>query len=265
LATADALVCARGFPLRQLQAAGIQRDVVRAPITCTARRAALPASQGQGRQPTRGALLRPLPRPDKGRTIAATPPDRHATWQLRLGPTSRSLHAAFWDDVVWVDAQPGAPTCSTVLSHAPRFDAPLLLHTALPLTGADRQAVSHDRWPVEGRPLTATQRLGAARPCVCAPESRQRRPALALVAGAIVMDVAATPPALPTGCWDRAPKPTAGRLRRLRAAVHCEDLEGRPAQLRTKPSPTAHVPKGVLAHRRQRQGKAVRYDMPLAA
>ena len=118
---------------------------------------------------------------------------------------------------------------------------------------------------MEGLPLTAKQMLGAARQFVFAPESRQRLPELALVAGAILMYVAATQPALPTGFWDRAPKPTSGRLRRLLAAVHCGDLEGLPAQLRKKPSPTAHLPKGVLGHRRQRQGKAVRYDMPLAA
>jgi hypothetical protein len=118
--------------------------------------------------------------------MAATPPDRHATWQLRLGPTSLSLHAAFGDDVVCPEAQPGAPTFSPVLIHAPRFDEPLLLNTSLPLTGADLQAFYRDRWPVAGRPLTATQILGAARQCVFAPESRQRLPALALVAGAIL-------------------------------------------------------------------------------
>jgi hypothetical protein len=182
---------------------------VRAPLNCPARRAALPAYQGKGRKPTRGALVRPLPRPYKGRTIAATPPDRHATWQPRLGPTVLSLRAAFWDDLVCIDAQPGAPTFSTVLLHDPRFDEPLLLHTSLPLTGAALQAFYHDRWPVEGLPLTAKQMLGAARQCVFAPESRQRLPALALVAGAILMYVAATQPALPTGFWDRAPKPTA--------------------------------------------------------
>ena len=265
LATDEALVCDRGFPLRQLQAAGIQRYVVRAPSNFTARRAALPAYQGRGRKPTRGALVRPLPRTYKGRTIAATPPDRHETWQLHLGPTSLSLHAAFWDDLVCADAQPGAPTFSTVLIHDPRFDEPLLLNTSLPLTGADLQACYHDRWPVEGLPLTAKQMLGVVRQFVFAPESRQRLPELALVAGAILMYVAATQPALPTGFWDRAPKPTSGRLRRLLAAVHCEDLEGLPAQLRKKSSFTAHLPKGVLGHRRQRQGKAVRYDMPLAA
>jgi hypothetical protein len=87
--------------------------------------------------------------------------------------------------LVCVDALPGAPAFSTVLIHDPRFDEPLLLHTSLPLTGADLQAFSHDRWPEEGLPLTAKQRLGAARQCVFAPESRQRLPALALVAEAI--------------------------------------------------------------------------------
>ena len=77
--------------------------------------------------------------------------------------------------------------------------------------------------------------------------------------------VAATQPAIPTGFWDRTPKPTSGRLRRRLAAVHCADLEGLPEQLRKKQSPTAHLPKGVLGHRRRQQGKAVRYDMPLAA
>jgi hypothetical protein len=265
LATDETLVGDRGFPLRQFQAAGMHRDVVRAPVNFTARRAALPAYQGKGRKPVRGALVRPLPRPYKGRTIAATPPDRQEAWQLRLGPTSLSLHAAFWDDLVGADARPGAPTFSTVLIHDPRFDEPLLLHTSLPLTGAHVQAFSRDRWPVEGLPLTAKQMVGAARQCVFAPASRQRLPALALVAGAILMYVAATQPALPTGCWDRAPKPTSGRLRRLLAAVDCADFEGLPEPLRKKPSPTAHLPKGVLGHRRQQKGRAVRYDMPLAA
>ena len=68
-----ALGGARGFPLRQLQAAGRQRSVVRAPGPWTARRVTLPPSQGQGRTPGRGALVRPLPRTDQGRTRAATP------------------------------------------------------------------------------------------------------------------------------------------------------------------------------------------------
>jgi len=72
--------------------------------------------------------------------MAATPPDRHETWQLPIGPTSLSLHATFWDNLVGADARPGAPTFSTVLSQDPRFDEPLLLNTVLPLPGAQLQA-----------------------------------------------------------------------------------------------------------------------------
>jgi hypothetical protein len=97
------------------------------------------------------------------------------------------LHAEFWDNLVGSKARPGAPTCSTVLIHDPRFDEPLLLNTPLPLTGAHLQAFYRDRWPVEGLPLTAKQMLGAARQCVFAPERRQRLPELALLAGAILM------------------------------------------------------------------------------
>jgi hypothetical protein len=184
LAVDEALGCDRGFPLRPLQEAGVPRYVVRAPVNCTARRATLPAYQGKGRNPVRGALVRPLPRTDKGRPSAATPPDRHETWQLRLGRPGLSLHAQCWDDLVGAEARPGAPTFSTARIHDPRFDEPLLLHTALPLTGAHLQACYRDRWPVEGLPVAAQQMRGAARQCVLAPDSRQRLPELALVAGA---------------------------------------------------------------------------------
>jgi hypothetical protein len=265
LAADAACVCDRGFPLRQLQDAGVPRYVVRAPINFTARRATLPVYKGQGRKPVRGALVRPLPRTYKGHPIAATPPDRREPWQLRHGRTTLTLTASCWDDLVWADARPGAPTFSTVLSHDPRFAEPLLLNTTLPLTGPQLHAFYRDRWPVEGWPLTAQQMWGAARQFVLAPESRPRLPALALVAGAILMYSAATQPVPPTGFWDRAPRPTSGRLRRRLATVHCADLEGLPAQLRKKASPTAHLPKGVLGHRRQQKAQVVHDDLLVAA
>lgn len=265
LADNEAVVCDRGFPLMQIQAAGIPRYVSRGPINFTARRAVLPAYHGKGRRPKRGALVRPLPRTYKNHTIAATPPDRQETWQVGAHNIPLRLHAAFWDGLVLAEAQPGAPMFSTAVIHDPRFDEPLLLNTALPLTGAQLQAFSLDRWPVEGLPLTAKQVLGAARQFVFAPASRQRLPELALVAGAILMYIAATQPAIPTGFWDRAPKPTSGRLRRVLSQVHCADFVGLPEQLRKKRSPTAHLPKGVLGHRRQPQAAVLCYDMPLAA
>jgi hypothetical protein len=212
-----------------------------------------------------GTLVRPLPRTYKNHTIAATPPDRHETWQVGARPTPLRLRAEFWDGLVLADAPPGAPTFSTVVIHDPRFDEPLLLNTALPLTGAHLQAFYLDRWPVEGLPLTAKQMLGAARQFVFAPESRQRLPELALVAGALLMYIAATQPAIPTGFWDRAPKPTSGRLRRVLTQVHCADFVGLPEQLRKKQSLTAHLPKGVLGHRRQPKAAGLYYEIPLAA
>ena len=265
LADDEAIVCDRGFPLAQLQAAGIPRYVSRGPINFTARRAVLPAYQGKGRKPRRGTLVRPLPRTYKNHTIAATPPDRQETWQVGARKAPLRLRAEFWDGLVLADAPPGAPPFSTAVIHDPRFDEPLLLNTALPLTGAQLQAFYLDRWPVEGLPLTAKQMLGAARQFVFAPESRQRLPELAVVAGAILMYIAATQPAIPTGFWDRAPKPTSGRLRRVLSQVHCADFVGLPEQLRKKQSPTAHLPKGVLGHRRQPKAAALCYDMPLAA
>ena len=107
--------------------------------------------------------------------------------------------------------------------------------------------------------------LGAARQFVFAPESRQRLPALALVSGAILMYIAATQPASPTGFWDRTPKPTSGRLRRVLSQGHWADFVGLPEQLRKKQSPTEHLPTGVRGHRRHQKAAALCYDMPLAA
>lgn len=122
-----------------------------------------------------------------------------------------------------------------------------------------------DRWPVEALPLWAKHMLGAARQCVFAPESRQRLPEVALLAGSILAYTAATQPALPTGFWDRAPRPTSGRLRRVLAQVHIQDLQGLPEPLRKKQSPTAHLPTGVCGHRRQKQATPRLYDKPIVA
>ncbi len=175
------------------------------------------------------------------------------------------MRAEFWDNLVLPTAEPGAATFSTVLVYDPRFADPLLVNTPLPLTGPQVHAFYRDRWPVEGLPLVAKQLLGAARQFVFAPESRHRLPELVLLAGSIQAYMAATEPAVPTGFWDWAPKPTAGRLRRVLAQVHFAELAELPPQLRKKPSPTAHLPKGVLGHRRQKKATAPPPDLPLAA
>src|SRR2546428_3440468 len=93
LADDEAIVCDRGFPLAQLQAAGIPRYVSRGPINFTARRAVLPAYQGKGRKPRRGGPPHPLPRPSQNPTLSAHPPARPETRPLprhqRAPPTRR--------------------------------------------------------------------------------------------------------------------------------------------------------------------------------
>lgn len=265
LAPDEVLVTDRGFPLAQIHAAGLTRYVSRGPTNFTARRATLPAYCGKGRRPTKGALVRPLSRTYKKRTLAATPPDQRETWQGGTSEAPCLISAQFWDNLVLPNAPLGAPTFTTVVIHDPRFAEPLLLNTPLPFNGRQVQAMYRDRWPVEGLPLWAKQMLGAARQFVFAPESRQRLPELALLAGSILAYTAATQPAVPTGFWDRTPRPTPGRLRRMLAQVHCEDLPELPEHLRKKHSPTAHLPTGIHGHRRQKKVTPMRYDRPLAA
>ena len=114
-------------------------------------------------------------------------------------------------------------------------------------------ALFRDRWPVEQVPLAGKQMLGGARQFVSAPESCQRLPELNLSSGAIVTYLAATLPAAPTGFWDRNPKPTSGRLRRLLARVHFPESYPLPERLRKKASVSDHLPKGIEGHRRTKQ------------
>ncbi len=95
--------------------------------------------------------------------------------------------------------------------------------------------------------------IGLHRHFVFAPEVCFRLPELGLVAGAILTYVAAVLPPVPTAFWDRAPKPTPGRLRRVLAQADFPNLLAFDPELRKKNSVTAHLPKGVDAHRRSKR------------
>ncbi len=126
-----------------------------------------------------------------------------------------------------------------------------------------------DRWAIEQWPLSAKPMLGAERAFVSGQESRYRLPELALLAGNLLSYVAATGTPVAAGFWDRAAPPTCGRLPRpaggcggcwrlrwMLARVHCaqlrhcSELPCQGGQLRKKDSVTAHLKKGVEAHRR---------------
>lgn len=254
----DALVLDAGFHIGDLQAAGAGAWVVRLAKNATAQRRAHPAPTGhRGRPRTRGALVRPLARTYGARTLAASPPDAEETWTEDDGRTVRAQ--------VWTDLQvPGPPTPQppfrVVAVTDPRWPQPLLLASSLAVSARDLRDLYADRWAVEQVPLVAKQLLGAGRQFVWAPESCQRLPELALLAGAVLSYAAATLPACATGFWDRRPRPTAGRLRRQLAQVDFPHTFPFGPRFRQKQSVTAHLSTGYWG---QRPAKAVP-DAPAA-
>lgn len=261
MATDEALTADRGFKPVTFVKAGCKRIVLRRPKNFTARRRTVPAYGGRGRKPSRPEMVRPLPRTYRGKTIAATPPDRVETWS---DPQSDVIVTAqVWSDVVLPD-QPKDWDAETrqlikdtpwtiVLIFHPDFPHPMLLIMTLALSAQQAHAFYLDRWGIEHPPLVAKQILGAARQFVFAAEARQRLPELSVLAGSVLSYVAACEVAIPTGFWDRAPQSTPGRLRRLLTQVHFPADFPLPARLRAKRSRTDHLPKGVLAHRRTKQ------------
>jgi hypothetical protein len=261
LAPAEALIADGGFPLSLLLSAGVPRFVVRVPKNFTARRATLPEYDGRGRPRAYGALVRPLARHYKERLLPATPPDR----EDRFLADHSLIRVQVWEQLVLSEAKPGAPTFTCLVFLDPRYPEPLVVATPLSAPAAVVYALYRDRWPIEQWPLSAKQMIGAARQFVFAPESRQRLPELALLAGSILSYFAATEPARATGFWDRRPRPTAGRLRRALARVDFQELGALPPAFRKKAAPTAHLPKGVLGHRRRKRSVATEEPLPLAA
>ena len=241
----EVLVLDGGFGVALLQEAGATRWVVRATKNATFRRAPPPPYRGTGRPPTRGDVVRPVPRTYNGAPIPATPPDRVATWQ----EGDRLLRAEQWADLVLPDAAPASPRFTAIAIHDPRYRHPLLLVTPLPLSPRTVRDCYRDRWPVEQLPLAAKQMLGAARQFVHAPETCQRLPELALLAGAVLSYAAATAPAIPTGFWDRHPQPTPGRLRRCLARCPFPHDYPLPVRMREKAAVTSHLRTGYWGQR----------------
>ena len=181
-----------------------------------------------------------------GRALAATPPDQVVTWQ----EGDAVIRAEQWDGLVLPDDPLGSPTFRIVVVQDPRWTEPLVLATTLAISARALRDLYLDRWPVEQLPLAAKHMLGAARQFVSAPETCQRLPELALLAGSILTCLAATQPAIPTGSWDRRPRPTPGRLRRLLGQTVFPTTFPLPHRIRQKAAVTAHLPKGFWGQRR---------------
>ena len=249
LADDEIAVIDAGVKVRDLQETQIECYVLRLAKNFTARRNFLPAYAGKGRRPKYGELVRPLPRTHKDKTLGATAPDETITWQ----ENGQTLRAEIWRSLILNKTIPSQAnkTFDVYAIYDPNFEKPWLLATPVKLQATSVRAIYQDRWPVEQIPLSAKQMVGAHRQFVHSDESIQRLPELALLAGSILSFLAATIPATPTGFWDRNPKRTPGRYRRTLMGKPFPKDYPFPGQLRKKNSVTAHLPKGILAHRRK--------------
>ncbi len=188
-----------------------------------------------------------MARPVKGTVSAATPPDR-----VESRPAEgRTRTAPVWDSLVrpGVNPPPPAKTVQVYASHDPGYAKPWRWAPPLALQPGTGKAIDPDRWPVEQLPLAAQPRVGAHRPVGPAPDSSQRLPELALLAGSILSCGAATVPVTPTGFWDTQPKRTPGRLRRRLRGQPLPQRCPLPEQFRKKAAVTAHLPKAIDAVR----------------
>jgi hypothetical protein len=244
----EVLVADAGFSHEDLQETQ-KSYVVRLDQNTTARRNVLPTYKGKGRPPEFGEVVRPLARTYAGKVLEATPPSSIAKWTVG----KHRVTVYIFDDVVLANAKVGSSTFRILVIFDPRYKKPLILATNLfKLSAYAVWCLYRDRWPVEQMPLAAKQMLGCERMFVFSQESRWRLPELAMLAGNILSYVAACHPPVATGFWDRNARPTCGRLRRVLACMDFSELPLLSGQLRKKESPTAHLPKGVAAHRRQK-------------
>jgi hypothetical protein len=236
------------FTPEELLEAKIGDFVVRGASNFAARRNFLPAYKGVGCHPKYGEIVRPLARTYKDKEIAATPWDNTARWKVG----KRKIKAYIWNNLIPEGSKPGGRSLRCVVIVDPKYKHPLVLVTTLSVTAYAIWCLYYDRWPIEQIPLCAKQMLGAVRSFVFSKESRVRLPALALLTGNVLSYVAASSPAVATGFWDRCVRPTCGRARRVLMGLHFRDLAPLAGQIRKKESVTAHLLKGVLAHRRQK-------------
>lgn len=244
----EALIVDAGFSLADLLGIVGIRFVVRGAINFTARQNRLPDYAGQGCRPKFGKPMRAVAGKRKNKVLPATEPDQRFTRVIG----GQKVTVLVWNDLVLPDAKPGSPSFRCVVFVHPRYKKPLILVTNLDIDVEALLALYRDRWPIEMLPQAAKPLLGCERSFVFGTESVYRLPELALLAGNVLSYVAATSQPVATGFWDRCVRPTCGRLRRVVSRVRFSELLVPDAQLRKKASVTAHLPKGILGHRRQK-------------
>lgn len=120
--------------LADVQAAGLECYVLRLATNFTAHRNRPLPYGGKGRRPVYGEKIRPLERSYKGKTIAASAPDRVETWT----EAGVELRAEIWEELILPGIIPGpqAKTFRVYAIYNPDYTAPWLLATPLNRSGA---------------------------------------------------------------------------------------------------------------------------------
>lgn len=251
-----------GFKLAEAADIGLERCVIRLAKNSTFGKTPgkIPArTSSQGRPPTRhkAEIIRPLERQHGNKTLPATEADEIC---MITGEDGREIKVYIWRKVYFLERQLEKVLderkkkklrkmpLKVMAIYDPDYENPLLIGTQVlalePQAAIETYAA---RWPVEGLPQTGKYILsgGTGTHYVHHPIAMQRLPVLSLIFGSLLKYAAATLPAFRTGFWDRARKPTYGRLLRQLKKVGIPLSE----QLSKKQSVTAHLPIGYEAIR----------------
>ena len=239
-----------GFKIKALFEAELDVFVLRLSKNFTARRNYLPEDKG-GRPSEYGEIIRPLERKYKGKIIEATAPDHREVFE----ENGLEIRVEYWNGVVLPDQKVSTKNKLywVVAIHSPLYDKPWIFAMPIPMKGEDAYNIYNNRWPIEQPPLASKQMIGAHRQFVSSEESSYRLPELTLLAGSILTYLSAKLPPISTGFWDVHPKRTSGRLRRYLKNIPFSNLpQPKSERIRKKASVTAHLPKGILGHRRSK-------------
>ncbi len=250
----DVLVADRQVKVSHLYEAGVRHFVVRGQQNLSARKS-LPAPYAagkRGRKPTRGSVVRPTPRCYRERILPATLPDREECFFYQ----GRRL-VAQWFEAIVVSGCPLVVSCLVV--EDPRYQNPWVLVTDLEKVSAETiYLLYRSRWHIEQLPQTGKQILGGQRSFVHGSECQYRLPEVCLLAASLALYLSATCHAVKSGFWDRHPKRTPGRFRRVLAGAGVPQF-GEFAvglgRVRQKRSVHGHLLKGREGHCRKPRAK----------
>lgn len=253
----DVIVADRQVKMSHVEETEVHRFVIRGARNLSARTSDAPPPEAgkRGRKPTRGTLVRPTARKYGGRTLAATPPDREEQFTHH----GRPLQVKWFERII-VTGSTRVVSCLVI--EDPKYRQPWVLITDLENASAETiHQLYRSRWKIEQLPQTAKQMLGGERAFVHGKECRYRLPEICLLAATISLYLSATCEAVASGFWDRHPKRTPGRFRRVLAGATGQNLprfrelpvgNGR---VREKQAVHHHLTKGIDAHRRVPQAK----------